>query len=753
MVWTGKPIDPKARGSFVAFRKSFTLSQVPDTATLHLFADTRYVLWVNGHYCSRGPVRFEPAAPEYDSPEIAPLLHAGTNTFAILVNSRISNGRTRLHDPCLTAQLLTHAGRDDRLLLATDNSWKFNDHVDYRESRVDWPNIYDIVEATNDDGDWTQSEYDDSGWSNAVPIKSQAWGSLTPCRIPPLREATIEPQWQSGATFPITLHAGQTVSFKFPRLVLAYTNLEFEADAGTQIQLTWSPKTNYTARAGPQTYISTDTHSIFGGAIRVKSGSATLKRVTFVERLYPFTCVGSFHSSDPLLDKLWTTCVRGLEITSEDAYIDCADRERVEWMDCDPPAFDVTRIAMSGPPVQGKPTYADARLLQELLRRTACTLQPAGWVKAHTCSDRFDIHAKMEDRACDWVQGARRYYESTNDTAVIREIWPAIVAQMNYFLVRQSPRGLVLAREWVVWGDPVGYRTCEGTALNAFIYRALADAGFLGDLIGEHEQAARFTTAAADLAHSINAILWDEEAGTYYAGYDASDPLTPTRKGPPLQITNHLIEPTRHAALFTLDQGVVPPPRHSRVAAYLLAHPPTDDPVMQYYYYFKQQYAQDDPAQDQAVLTTLRTQWKDMANSRYEAGFEELHATNGSAAHCYGIFPAYFLSADVLGVRLDGPVQNKSLLIEPRLGDLTHAAGTVVTEFGPVSVAWNKTSDGWDFSATVPADVATHLHLPVGPGGFRATLDGRDVSSLPRVGRWLDVPLSSGKHAGTWKTI
>ena len=47
--------------------------------------------------------------------------------------------------------------------------------------------------------------------------------------------------------------------------------------------------------------------------------------------------------------------------------------------------------------------------LKELVRRTALTVQPGGWVKAHTCSDRYDIHAKMEDRACEWVAGMRRY--------------------------------------------------------------------------------------------------------------------------------------------------------------------------------------------------------------------------------------------------------------------------------------------------------------------------------------------------------
>jgi hypothetical protein len=137
-----------------------------------------------------------------------------------------------------------------------------------------------------------------------------------------------------------------------------------------------------------------------------------------------------------------------------------------------------------------------------------------------------------------------------------------------------------------------------------------------------------------------------------------------------------------------------------------------------------------------------------MAESPYEATFEGLHAW-GSKAHCYGMFPAYFLSSYVLGVRLDRPVQNKTLLIEPRLGNLTEVAGTVVTEFGPVPVSWKQTSDHWGFSVTVPAGIKTRLRLPVGIGKFVATLDGKDVSS-PHAGRWLEILLTGGTHNGTW---
>src|SRR5438309_845293 len=141
----------------------------------------------------------------------------------------------------------------------------------------------------------------------------------------------------------------------------------------------------------------------------VKSGRVTIIGFKLIERLYPFDLVGSFKSNDAYLNKLWAMCARSCQVLSEDSYADCADRERVEWMDNDPLAFDVTRTAMAAPGTDGKLVYSDPRLLGEMVRRTALTLQPEGWVKAHTCSDRYDIHAKMEDRACDWLAGARRY--------------------------------------------------------------------------------------------------------------------------------------------------------------------------------------------------------------------------------------------------------------------------------------------------------------------------------------------------------
>ena len=60
--------------AYAGFRRTFSLAAAPATALLHIFADSRYVLYVNGVTASRGPCRFDPRSPDYDSVDVAALL-------------------------------------------------------------------------------------------------------------------------------------------------------------------------------------------------------------------------------------------------------------------------------------------------------------------------------------------------------------------------------------------------------------------------------------------------------------------------------------------------------------------------------------------------------------------------------------------------------------------------------------------------------------------------------------------------------
>ncbi len=688
-VWTNPPLDQP--GVAIAFRKTFDLPAKPARAMLHLFADARYILWVNGTYTERGPNRFQPNGPEYDSVNIAPQLAPGANTIAVLVAGNLSGGKAMHHAPGLAALL----DIDGREAARTDNTWKWSDGTRFRQFGANWPNLGEIlVDARVEDGDWTALGYNDAAWKPAAAISGEAWGALTARRIPMLRERPVSVTFSNGAKLPVTLKAGEKLEFETGRIVQAYPVIDFNAEKDSE--LSFEPfGGRYLAKAGPQRHFTIDTRGITHGSIIVKTGTATITGFKLIERVYPFDRVGSFTCNDSFLNRLWDLCARSNEVLSEDAYVDCADRERVEWMDCDPPSFDITRIAMAGPGPDGKPLDSDPRLLEEMVRRTALTLQPEGWVKAHTCSDRFDIHAKMEDRACEWATGIRRYYDATGNKALVREIWPAVVAQLNYFLERRTSRGLVLAREWVVWGNPMGYVTLEGAGLNAWVYKALEDAAYLGRQTGGTEQAETFDHAAKDLAAAFNRVLWDESDGTYYSGYfdpvesaaaAQKDSPSSVKNKPRLQMTGNLVAPTVYPAIFALDRGIVSPEHRSSVIKYLLDHRDLKGRMMIYYYMHKLLYAADSPEYDKEVLDCYRKQWLGMVQAPAQCSWEEFGG--GSHAHCYGMYPGYFLSAYVLGVRRDEPVSAGQLLIEPHPGDLAQAEGDVATEFGLMRVSW-----------------------------------------------------------------
>ncbi len=749
------------------FRRSFKLAAAPARAQLDLFAYTRYQLFVNGEYVGRGPNRFENRRPEYDTWDIAPRLHAGSNVIAVLVqrdwpgeNPR-STGQTlsrfRMHEPGFTARLeLVDGGRE--MVIATDDKWRafvetgFGEPVQHSYSSI--PDNYDAQQSP---GEWTAMDFDDRTLPMAekLDISDHAiWPVLSPRTIPLLREEQVEAALQPASTA-LVLTNGNEWTFHCRQIVQAYWVLDLEADADTKIVVTprlpegkHGVPSVYVCRAGRQSWIGGDTFAFNTLSVRVESGRASLSKARLVEVLYPFERVGSFSSSDPMLDQVWYLTARSLELLSEDAYTDCADRERSEWMDCDPPMYDATRVMEAGPGANGAKVWSDPRLFKNMLRRVALTQEPDGMLRARTCSELVDIHTRMEDRACDWVEGLRKYYEATGDQALIRELWPYCDRLLQWFADRRTTNGLVRAREWIAWDNPMSYATCEGAGNNAFIQRAFADAAWLAEETGNEAASAKWGGVARKLKDDFNQLLWDDAVGAYCSAVGTPEVLPADRRfkhSITLKGIAGRVEPTLHANLFALDRGLVPPDRRDRVIQWTLQHEDQIRQVMANYYYFKLLYGLDRTNCDQIVLDRIRRGWKGMIESPWQTTWESMGG--GSKVHCYGIVPGYILSAYVLGVRREAPVWKHQIILEPHLADLTRAEGVVVTEFGPVPVSWNQDGGALRFKVTVPADTEAVLALPNRPDSEKIELDGQQIQGTVQGAR-REVVLPSGPHSG-----
>src|SRR6266513_1669029 len=73
--------------SFIVFhaRRSFVLEKAPSRFVVHVSADNRYRLYVNGVQVSSGPQRSDVAHWRYETLDLAPRLRAGRNIIAAIV--------------------------------------------------------------------------------------------------------------------------------------------------------------------------------------------------------------------------------------------------------------------------------------------------------------------------------------------------------------------------------------------------------------------------------------------------------------------------------------------------------------------------------------------------------------------------------------------------------------------------------------------------------------------------------------------
>src|SRR5688572_23476220 len=70
----------EGRAQVVWFRRDLELGAPPREAALHLFASSRYLLFVNGAAVASGPARSYPERPAFDSVDLRPHLVPGRNT-------------------------------------------------------------------------------------------------------------------------------------------------------------------------------------------------------------------------------------------------------------------------------------------------------------------------------------------------------------------------------------------------------------------------------------------------------------------------------------------------------------------------------------------------------------------------------------------------------------------------------------------------------------------------------------------------
>lgn len=215
-IWDSGPQQPV--NHYMYMRKVVDLPTEPMKVVVHVSADSRYKLYVNGEMVGRGPVRSDPRWQHYDTYDLTTSLHKGRNSIAALVHHygtdtftyhlgrggflfdgqvtcpsppqpERTSGRVRV-SPVLPAKELS---------LVSDASWRVK-AADAWASDIPRISIqqefYEVYDANKSPDGWTDADFDDSKWDRATVIGKAGidpWPKLTDRQIPFLYEKEIHP--------------------------------------------------------------------------------------------------------------------------------------------------------------------------------------------------------------------------------------------------------------------------------------------------------------------------------------------------------------------------------------------------------------------------------------------------------------------------------------------------------------------------------------------------------------------------------
>ncbi|HYW94357.1 MAG TPA: glycoside hydrolase, partial [Bacteroidales bacterium] len=323
---------------WLCFRKSFMLSDSVGSDLAQIAVDTKYWLWVNDSLVIRDGALLRNANPQdtwYDEVELAPFLHRGANSIAILVNYYGRDGQN--HNSSGRAGLYFNSG-----LVKSDTTWSVAVHPAFFEVKDAYPNyryaVQDVGFNANRDIAWTKPGFDDSRWSRAVEAGSpptDPWHHLIRREIPQFRDYGL-------SSFLKTERHGDTIIAFLPYDAQVNPYFRIRAKKNQEVSI-WSDtyslgnlrhhnsiQTEYICRQGLQEFEMP--HWISGHKIYfVIPSGAVIEALMYRETGYDTDLEKRFVCSDPFLNKLWDKAQRTIYVCTREYFMDCPDRERTQY--------------------------------------------------------------------------------------------------------------------------------------------------------------------------------------------------------------------------------------------------------------------------------------------------------------------------------------------------------------------------------------------------------------------------------------
>jgi alpha-L-rhamnosidase len=711
------------------FRKKINLTERPSSFIVHVSADNRYKLFVNGSLVSLGPARADVTHWNFETVDIAPYLKANENVIAAVVWN-FGEFRTEAEISYRTAFIL-QGDTEKESVVNTDNTWKCTANKSYSPLKPELVYTYYVagpaekIEYNNYPTGWESLNYDDTGWQQAVTLQqglprgAYVWENgwlLVPRTIPHLelkeqrlqsaRQATgIElpknfPAAKASFTIPankkitVLLDQGEltnafpVLSFdkgKEATIVIGYAEALYinkgtadwkgEHEKGNRNQVAGKRfvgvKDNLLADGKSHTFssLSWRTYRYLQLEIETKEEPLTIEDIYGIFVGYPFELKAKFNAGNKELDKILEVGWYTARLDAIETYMDCPYYEQLQYLG-DGRIQAMVSLYNSG----------DDRLMRNMITQADYSRIPEGLTQSRYPSNTAQF---IPTFSLWWIAILHDYWWYRNDTAFVKSFLPGTRQVLNYFSQFQQADGSLLNppywmfTDWVRgkgWSNGVPPKGTDGNSavLDLQLVLAYQTAADMEDNLGMKAFATLYRNEAAKLIKTIRAKYWDSGTNLF------SD-------------TKEKNLFSEHVNTLAILANLVIGKDATGIAEKMLADTSITEATIYFKYYVNQ-------ALNKAGLGNLYLNQLDTWKQNLAMGlttWAEISDINNSRSDCHAwaSSPNIEFYRIVLGINSSAPGFSK-IKIEPHLGELKNASGSIPHPNGEISVSYKISTNG-----------------------------------------------------------
>ena len=758
--WIAVPDAPPTDYGVYHFRHGFDLAAKPRRFVVHVTADQRYQLFVNGRRVSMGPARGTQLHWRYQTVDLAPHLQAGRNVLAAVVWN-FGRQAPEAQMTFRTGFLMDGDTAAERVV-ATGPEWKCARAQSYtalsftsgqmRGYYVAGPG--DRVDGSKHDWGWESRDFDDSAWPAATvvadpsaPEASEARGKwvLVPSLIPPEEESPqrlqavrrVEgiskpaafPSRPEPLAIPAQTHAVLLLDQTF--LTTAYPELTISGGKDSVLKLRYAEtlsrpdgrsydKGNRNEIEGKEFVGYNDEFISDGGArrlyrplwwrtyryleldVQTRSEPLTIDDLAATYIGYPFERKAQFDAGTPEIRKILDIGWRTARLCAHETFMDCPYYEQLQYIG-DTRIQCLVSLYNSG----------DGRLMRNAIDHINDSRRPDGLTQSRypTRGNQY-----IPSFSLWWIGMAHDYWRYVDDPEFIRGTLPGIRDVLRFFQNLQKENGSLgqlppwrymdWAPEWQN-GDAPSEADGSSGPHDFLLAMAFQWAAELETALGSTANAEAYRKRRAQLFQTIPSLYWDAEKRLY------AD--TPKRA---------LF--SQHTNILAVLSGLVEGAAARELMLRILGAPGLAQVSMYFRYYLNCALAK--VGEGDGYIEKLGDWRKMMALglTTFSETLDRPGAPSRSDCHAWSASPNIEILRTVLGVDSAAPGFGR-VSIRPHLGKLPFATGSVPHPKGAVTVSLQPKGSQWAVAIQLPAGVTgefewhgTKREIQPGPNRFTA---------------------------------